>query len=292
MKITLLGSLGHINSYVVPELVKQGHQVTVVSHSDKRQKEIEALGAKAAIGSMQDVEFLTSVFQGKDVVYLMLSGINNTEDMVESARKQAKIFQKAIVNSGVKRVVDLSSVGADQGPEVGSLYIYHVIENILKELTDVIYTFVRPTGFYNNLLAKIPEIKTEHAMIENRPSTAINMYVDPKDIADVVLKALLRRTTQTEVRYVASDSATGAELVKYIAKEIDMPDLKWIEISDQEMQTRLEKVMPKSFAESFTKMYAQERTPEFYADFFQHHSEFGTVKLSEFMKIFGKSYRA
>ncbi|WP_125588425.1 SDR family oxidoreductase [Companilactobacillus jidongensis] len=290
MKITLLGSLGHINSYVIPELVKQGHQVTVVSHSDKHKKEIENLGAKAAIGSMQDAEFLTSAFQSADEVYLMLAGVNRDEDMIESARQQAIIFQTAIVNSGVKRVVDLSSVGADQGPEVGALYIYHIIEDVLKELDDVSYTFIRPTGFYNNLLSKITDIKASHAIFENRPATSTSIFVDPKDIADSVLEALLNPVIENSVMYVASDIVTGNELVKYISKKIDMPDLKWIEISDNEMQTRLGKVMPKSFATSFTNMYKAEGTSKFYADFYKNEPKLGIVKMSDFMNVFANAY--
>jgi Predicted nucleoside-diphosphate-sugar epimerases len=148
MKITMLGSLGHINSFVIPELIKNGHEVTVISHSPNRQKDIEKLGAKSAIGSMMDVDFLTETFSGSDLVYLMYSSTNENGDPVDEARKQAEIFKSAIDRSNVKHVVDLSSVGADQGPEVGGLYIYNVIESILKELSDVTYTFIRPTGFY------------------------------------------------------------------------------------------------------------------------------------------------
>lgn len=292
MKITLLGSLGNINQHVVPELIKQGHQVTVVSHSDKRRSEIEKVGAQPAIGSMDDVQFLTSVFTDADEVYLMISGnIGRDGDPVESAHQQAQIFKTAIQRSGVKRVVDLSSVGADQGPEVGGLYIYHVIEDVLKELSDVVYTFVRPTGFYTNLLAKIDLIKAQHIIVESRSAYVKSIWVDPSDIAQVVLKALTTKATENSVMYAASDIATGEELRAAIATEIGMPDLKWLEISDQQMLTNLQKIMPKSLAESFTTMYKRERDPEFYADFFKNQPEMGQVKLADFMKKFGKVYR-
>ena len=293
MKITLLGSLGHINSYVIPELVKQGHDVTVVSHSDKRSVEIKALGAKPAIGSMDDVDFLTETFTGADEVYLMISGNTGRDsDPVESARQQAEIFKTAIQNSGVKKVVDLSSVGADQGPEVGGLYVYHVIENVLKTLPDVIYTFVRPTGFYPNLLSKIPLLKSEHIIVESRGADVESYWVDPSDIAQVVLKALLTSGDQNRVMYATSDRVTGEELVKYIADEIDMPDLKWVQVSDKQMENDLLKVMPAPLAKSFATMYAQERTPEFYADLHKQNPELGKVKMGDFMKTFGAAYRA
>lgn len=292
MKITLLGSLGHINQHVIPELIKQGHEVTVVSHSDKRTAEIESLGAHAAIGSMSDIEFLSAAFAGADEVYLMISGdVGRDGNPVESARQQAEIFKTAITQAGVKRVVDLSSVGADQGPEVGGLYVYHVIEDVLKELPDVLYTFVRPTGFYTNLLTKIPLLKEKHIIVESRGAEVESYWVAPEDIAQVVLKALLTPTKENRVMYATSDRVKGAELVQYIADEIQMPDLKWVEISDQEMEQSLAANMPAPLAKAFTTMYAQERTPEFYADLHKQNPQLGQVKMGDFMKTFGEIYR-
>ena len=58
MKITITGSLGNISKPLAIELVLKGHQVMVISSKAERQKEIEAIGAKAAIVSIQDAGFL------------------------------------------------------------------------------------------------------------------------------------------------------------------------------------------------------------------------------------------
>jgi uncharacterized protein YbjT (DUF2867 family) len=52
-------------------LVQKGHLVTVISSKAERKKEIETLGAKAAIGTLEDVNFLSSTFKGADAVYVM-----------------------------------------------------------------------------------------------------------------------------------------------------------------------------------------------------------------------------
>ena len=71
MNIVLTGSLGNIGKPLTQKLVKKGHSVTVISSKTERQKDIAALGAKAAIGTMEDVDFLSKAFQGADVVYVM-----------------------------------------------------------------------------------------------------------------------------------------------------------------------------------------------------------------------------
>lgn len=71
MKIVLTGSLGNIGKPLATELVQKGHAVKVISSSAGRIKDIEALGATAAVGSMFDADFLTTTFTGADIVFLM-----------------------------------------------------------------------------------------------------------------------------------------------------------------------------------------------------------------------------
>ena len=71
MKIIITGSLGNISKPLVNKLVKKGHSVTVISSKAERQKDIEAAGATAAIGTMEDGDFLSATFKGADVVYIM-----------------------------------------------------------------------------------------------------------------------------------------------------------------------------------------------------------------------------
>lgn len=101
MKITLLGSLGNINRIVVPRLIADGHDVTVISSSEKRIAAIEALGAHAAVGDMSDVTFLTEQFTGRDVVYLMISG--SSPDLFGSAKQLGDIFKNAVMAAKVKK---------------------------------------------------------------------------------------------------------------------------------------------------------------------------------------------
>ncbi|WP_426295658.1 hypothetical protein ACN9ML_13875 [Dyadobacter endophyticus] len=50
MKITITGSLGHIGRPLTLDLVKAGHEVTVITSNENKKNEIEALGALVAVG--------------------------------------------------------------------------------------------------------------------------------------------------------------------------------------------------------------------------------------------------
>lgn len=72
MKIVITGSLGHISKPLAEQLLKKGHPVTVISSKPEKKNEIESLGATAAIGSIEDISFLSRTFTAADAVYTML----------------------------------------------------------------------------------------------------------------------------------------------------------------------------------------------------------------------------
>lgn len=122
---------------------------------------------------MDDADFLTSTFKGADVVYVMEaigyhSFFDHTIDVMAAINKIANNYKHAIQQSGVKRVVHLSSVGAHTNKGNGILTFHYNAENILKQLPDDVFVkFMRPVGFYYNMFAFIQTIKTQGAIVSN-----------------------------------------------------------------------------------------------------------------------------
>jgi len=115
MKIILTGSLGNISKPLAIKLVQKGHDISIISSNAENQSEIEKLGAKALIGSVEDLDFLTKSFKDADAVYCMIPRANYFDpnlDLDAFTRKIGNNYAEAIAKSGVKRVVFLSSIGA------------------------------------------------------------------------------------------------------------------------------------------------------------------------------------
>jgi uncharacterized protein YbjT (DUF2867 family) len=139
MKIIVTGSLGNISKPLTKKLVQKGHQVTVISSNPERQKDIEALGAKASIGTMEDAGFLTASFKGAEAVYVMetmgpRSFFDQNLDIIAAINKIGNNYKQAIEQSGVKRVVHLSSIGAHTDKGNGLLAFHYNVENILQTI--------------------------------------------------------------------------------------------------------------------------------------------------------------
>ena len=58
------------------------HLLTVISSKPEKQADIDALGATAAIGSVEDVAFLTKVFTGTNAMFCLSPPNFSSPDLV------------------------------------------------------------------------------------------------------------------------------------------------------------------------------------------------------------------
>jgi len=298
MKIVVTGSLGNISKPLTKTLVEKGHAVTVISSKSERKKDIEALGAKAAVGTMEDVDFLTATFKGADIVYAMETlgadaFFDQNLDIVAAITSIGNNYKQAIEQSGVKRVVHLSSIGAHTDKDNGLLAFHYNVENILKQLpVDVSIKFMRPVGFYINMFAFIPTIKSQNAIISNYGGDEKEPWVSPLDIAAVIAEEIEKPFEGRTIRYIASDEISPNEVAKILGEAIGKPDLKWIAIPDEQMLHGLTtEGMSLQAARGFVEMNAGRRKGILYQDYDLHKPTLGKIKLTDFAKEFAAIFK-
>lgn len=296
MKIVVTGSLGHISKPLATQLVENGHDVTVLSSKAERQNDIEAIGAKAAIGLMEDVNFLTETFHGADIVYCMEASdanafFDSNLDVVAVITQIGRNYQQAINDSGVKCVVHLSSIGAHLSEGIGLLRFHHNVENILRELPeDVSIKFMRPVGFYYSLLSFIPTIETQGAIVANYGGDTKEPWVSTLDIADAIAKEMERPFRGREIRYIASDEVSPNEIARILGEAINKPDLEWRVVSDEQwLDDLIATGMSPQTAKGYVEMNAA-RYVNLYEDYYRHHPELGQIKLKDYAKEFALVY--
>lgn len=297
MKVIVTGSLGNISKPLTAALVEKGHTVTVISSSPEKQAAIEALGATAAIGSLEDGDFLTATFSGADAVYSMVPPNNYFDpelDLLAYYRKLGGNYAEAIKASGVKRVVNLSTFGAHLEKGNGILIGAHDVEQILNDLpSEVRITHMRPTSFYYNLLGYIAMIKEAGVIAANYGAAEVIPWVSPKDIAAAIAEELATPFTGKKVRYVASEELTGNETASILGEAIGKPDLKWILTSDEQMLNGLKSVgMNPEIAAGLVEMYAGLHSGLLAEDYYRNKpAVMGKVKLVDYAKEFAAAFK-
>lgn len=291
MKIVVTGSLGNISKPLTHELVTNGHEVTVISSKQEKQKDIEVLGAKAAIGSVEDPAFLTAVFEGADAVYAMNPPDFTAPDQIAYYQNVAETYAAAAKNSGIKHVVYLSSYGADLPEGNGIIRGSHIAESILNALTGIAVTCLRPGYFYYNLYHFLGMIKSQGIIGTNFGGDDKLVMVSPLDIASAAAEELTAQHPESKVRYIASDEKTCNEVAALIGQAIGKPDLQWLTFSDEQVtQFMLQQGRPPHITDLLVELGAAIHSGVLTRDYEKHKPVLGKTKLPEFIKEFAAAY--
>ncbi|RVT97216.1 NAD-dependent dehydratase [Mucilaginibacter limnophilus] len=295
MKIVVTGSLGNVSKPLSEKLIDKGHEVIIVSSTPERQSAIEALGAEAAIGSVDDVAFLTETFRGADVVYLMeppIDFFDHKADLDTHWTNVAKSYKIAVQQVGATKVIHLSSVGAHTDKGNTLFAIHYKEEQILRELPDsVSIKHMRPVGFYTNAARFFYSIKEQGAILANYDGNSIHPWVSPLDIADAIVEEIELPFQGRTFRYIASEELSGNQIAEILGEALGKPGVKWRQISDEDLvngmvSTGMSPVVAKGFAE----MQSFQGSGRLYEDYYRHKPVLGKIKFKDFAKEFAKVY--
>lgn len=292
MKITISGSLGNIGKPLALKLIASGHEVTIISSSKDRKDAIETLGAKAAIGSVDDVAFLKTAFEKAEAIFAMTPPNMGGSSIIKNTTAAGQAFATAIIAAGVKRVVMLSSIGADLPGGNGPIAGLHNIEKIYETLENVSVTFLRAGFFYTNLYNDVAMIKGAGIIGSNYPSTTIMPFVHPEDIANAAAEELVKTFSEKNIRYIISDVRTPNDVAKTLGLAIDKPELPWVEFTDEQALGGMKQAgLPDEIAGLYLEMGSGLRNGTIINDFLSNKIAVdGKIKLEDFAKEFASKF--
>ena len=117
MKVFVTGATGAIGRFVVPELVRAGHEVTALARTDEKAAQLEQQGARAARVSLFDEAALKDVLSGHDAVCNLATSIpsvaksasmKNWAENDRIRREGSAAVVNAALAAGIGRVVQES----------------------------------------------------------------------------------------------------------------------------------------------------------------------------------------
>ncbi|HLN75379.1 MAG TPA: NAD(P)H-binding protein [Prolixibacteraceae bacterium] len=139
-KVIIIGAGGSLAGPVIEELQKiKDVSLTLFLRNKSKLSSRLLTEAKIVEGDVMDYVTLKKAIEGQDIVYVNLSG--NLEAM-------AKNIVKAMGETGVKRIIAISSIGIYNTPLRSVLRPYRILADVI-EASGLDYTILRPDWFTN-----------------------------------------------------------------------------------------------------------------------------------------------
>ncbi|MGI5167283.1 NAD(P)H-binding protein [Spirillospora sp. CA-253888] len=238
--IVVTGATGNVGRPLVQALAAAGEQVTAVSRgvSDAAVPE----GVRTHRADLTDPESLRPALDGADALFLHDTGASahllSLRDVLDVAK-----------GAGVRRVVLLSSQGAETRPESASHGVMvRAGEDAVRE-SGMDWTILRPGGFDSNAFAWAESIRTRRTVAAPFGDVGLPT-VDPADIAEVAAAALRGDGHAGQVYVLTGpEPSTPRDRAEAIGAAIGEP-VRFVEQTREEARAEMVRFMPEPVADT------------------------------------------
>ena len=228
--ITVMGATGNTGRVTAEALLSRGEKVRVVGRDAGKLAPLVARGAEAAVGSASDASFLGRAFAGAETAYTLLPPDMGVPDLRAHQDRVGEATVQALRQAGVKRVVFLSSVGADLPSGTGPIAGLHAQEERLRKLGAAVL-LLRPGYFFENFHSSLPMIRHQ-GMNGGAIAPDVKMaMIATRDIGAAAAAAIAARDfSGVEVRNLLGPRDLSlAEATRILGAAIGKPDLAYVQ---------------------------------------------------------------
>jgi uncharacterized protein YbjT (DUF2867 family) len=249
------GVTGHVGSAAAKELLAKKKSVKVIVRDAAKGVVWAQQGAQLAVGSLDDVLFLTGALKGAEGFFALLPPNFAVPDLYAAQRKTSDAISAAVKASGVPHVVLLSSVGADLSSGNGPIKGLNYLENALRG-TGTTLSAIRAGYFQENIANSLAPAR-QGGIFPNFMATADYLVpmIATKDIGRLAAELLLAKPAKSEnvdLRGPAYSVRQAAQLLgKALGKELKVVDIP----SAGHVEALTKAGFPEHIAKSFAEMY-------------------------------------
>jgi uncharacterized protein YbjT (DUF2867 family) len=242
MIVTVLGATGKTGSVVAERLLAAGVKVRAVARSPDRLSALAKRGATPHPAEITDPHTVASALRGSDGAFFLIPDDLRSRDLLGHYAAVAEAVGQAVGASGLRRLVFLSSHGADLPAGTGSIAGLHAAEERLRTLRDLDLLVLRAGYFYENLYGSLELIKQQGfnggPLAADVPMTMMSAH----DVGAAAADALHQRDfAGHSVRELFGPrDLTMAEATRLLGAAIARPDLIYRQLPDQAVLASME----------------------------------------------------
>jgi uncharacterized protein YbjT (DUF2867 family) len=238
---TVMGASGSMGSKITQNLLDSGQNVRVIGRSKEKLQTFIDRRAAGFVGNAFDSSFLVNAFRDSEAIFTMIPRDNTVHNLRAYDNEIGESIAIALKESGVKYVVNLSSLSAYRSDKNGPVKGLYDQEQRLNKLRGINIVHLRPAYFMDNLFRYVGMVKSKGIIATAfRPDLKFPM-VSTKDIADVATELMLKANFSGKiVRELRGErDLSFEEVTRIIAESINKPSLKYVQLSYEEAQKGL-----------------------------------------------------
>lgn len=256
-KIVVLGATGTVGSKISEILLNEGHQVTLIARHTEKLEKYRGLGAKIIAGDITDVETLTNAFQNADSAFVLLPDNVKAKNTRTYQRLVTGILIEAIEKSGIRYIVNMSSLGSHMHEGNGIMGGTGEQEVRLNQLSDVNVLHIRSAYFMENFLRTIDLVKNKGINGSTADGDHAIPMVATQDVAKIAAGYLanLDFNGKSVHAVMGPENYTYRAFTSIIGKAIGNPELQYVQVpAEQAKQTFLSNGFSEDFADNLIEM--------------------------------------
>jgi uncharacterized protein YbjT (DUF2867 family) len=235
------GATGNIGKVLTETLLAKGKKVRAVGRSSERLQQLVEKGAEAFVGSVTDAAAMTNAFDGAQAAFLMVPPNYAAEDSRGYINQVADVYTQAIRQTGLRFIVNLSSVGAQLAHGAGPISALHDVEEKLNRLQNINIVHLRCAFFMENLFFSIDLIKNQNINGSALKGELLIPVIATRDIAQVAAERLLSFDFfgQSSRELLGQRDLSMKEATQILGKAIGKNELPYVQFSYEQAEQAL-----------------------------------------------------
>lgn len=231
----IVGATGQVGSNLISEIKSNGFPVRAVVRNPGKLS-VNNLEIKKA--DLFNLEQLIKAFKGGTTVFVMTPENPSSKDILGETKQIVENYRQAIQETGIKKVVVLSSIGAHLTGNTGNILMSRILEQGLDNLEAEII-FIRPSYYFSNWLGFLDSVEQFNTLPTFFPENLKIEMNSPVDLAKFIAQIMTDTTSSENTRiyelkgpekYSSLDVAeTFSKLFRKKIKTQSIPKDNWIE---------------------------------------------------------------
>jgi len=228
------GATGRTGRAVVEHLLREGREVRAIGRAERTLAPLHAAGAEPFVAQPTDRVALSNAFAGAEGVYVMVQPnyIPDSPNFLAHQQGIVDAMATALADVGTRRVVTLSSWGADKPQGTGPVIGLHYLEEQVDTL-DAAVTHLRAGYFMENLLGQVGCIRRDGVVAAPFDADIAMRFVTAADMGRAAARTLLEPTRATpwhpEILEIQGERDLNMrEVTQVIGALAGLPDLRYL----------------------------------------------------------------